>query len=102
MHGRSDKSVVRTQLKESIQMRRLCDRAFEDDVVRLLRHPHRDSLHECLGHILASIVYGQQRVRLMVRFRDEVEKMLLNVNDAPGLAMAATSLSDVGSALTTQ
>ena len=64
----------------------------------------------------------------MVRFRDAVEHLLLNVTDAPGqrcresscdvrhngpvrlpksigeldLAMALTSLSDVGSALTTQ
>ena len=109
-------------------MRRLCDRAFEDYVVDLLRHPDRNSLDLCLRNILASIDYGQQRVRLMVRFRDAVEHLLLNVTDAPGqrcressgnvrhngpvrlpnsigeldLAMALTSLSDVGSALTTQ
>ena len=109
-------------------MRLLYDLAFEDNMAHLLRHPHRESLHECLRHILASIEYGQQRVRLMVRFRDAVEHLLLNVTDAPGqrcsesscnvrhnvpvrlptsigeldLAMALTSLSDVGSALTTQ
>jgi hypothetical protein len=41
-------------------MRPLYDLAFEDNKAHLLRHPQRDSLHECLRHILYHSVTAMQ------------------------------------------